>query len=165
MKPIVLLALVLAVGIATYSAAAWSAAPPSPSEKQLLKDVKTLKSQVAKLQKTSKSQTTAINNVANIAVASLAYGACSSALTADAVQGTWQIVDQIAAATQAGKTYFGAQTPVSDPVITGLLTAPACQALQVTRSQALPPTAAQFNALIGMLRGANLRQSFQLQRR
>src|SRR5947207_8564897 len=160
MKPIVLLALVLAVGIATYSAAAWSAAPPSPTEKQLLKDVKTLKSQVAKLQKTSKSQTTAINNVANIAVASLAYGACSSALTADAVQGTWQIVDQIAAATQAGKTYFGAQTPVSDS-LPGLTT-PVCQDLKVTRSQALPPTAGQFDTLIGVFRAAALRQSLQL---
>src|SRR5438094_10293553 len=123
MKHVALVAAAIAVGVATYSAAALSAAPPSPSEKQLLKDVKTLKSQVAKLQKTSKSQTTAINNVANIAVASLAYGACSSALTADAVQGTWQIVDQIAAATQAGQTHTGDQAPIPVPCIPSRWTA------------------------------------------
>ena len=163
MKPIALLALVLAVGIATYSAAAWSASPPSPTEKQLLKSVATLKVQVAKLQKSDKTQNTAINNVANVAVASLVYSACATAVTADVVQGTWQIVDQIASATQAGKTYFGAQTPVADPVLTGLLTVPACQALQVARSQALPPTAASFNSLLGVLKGSAFREGFRLQ--
>jgi phage I-like protein len=164
MKPIAVLALVLAVGVATYSAAAWSAPSATPTEKQLLRNVATLKAQVAKLQKADKAQNTAINNVASVAVGSLVYSACSSAITADAVQGTWQVVDQIAAATQAGKTYFGAQTPVADPVLTGLLTQPACQALQVTRSQALPPTAAPFNSLLGVLKGASLRQGFKLHR-
>jgi hypothetical protein len=163
MKPIAVLALVLAVGIATYSAAAWSASPPTPTEKQLLRNVATLKAQVAKLQKTQKAQTTAINTIGNLTVASLAYGACETAITADAIQGTWQVVDQIAAATQAGKTYFGAQTPVSDSVLSGLLTAPACQAASVTRSQALPPTSAQFSALLGILKSAAFRQSFRLQ--
>ena len=142
---------------------ATSAPSATPTEQKLLKSVATLKAQVAKLQKTDKTQNSNINTVANIAVSALAYGACNTAITADAVQGTWQVIDQIAAATQAGKTYFGAQTPVSDSVLSGLLTAPACQAASVTRSQALPPTAAQFNALLGVLKSAAFRQSYRLQ--
>jgi hypothetical protein len=38
---------------------------------------------------------------------------CLGAQTADLVQGTWGVVDQIAQAAQA-RTYFGAQTPVLD---------------------------------------------------
>lgn len=163
MKAIAMLALVLAVGIGAYSATAMSAPSATPTEQKLLKSVATLKAQVAKLQKTDKTQNSNINTVANIAVSALAYGACNTAITADAVQGTWQVIDQIAAATQAGKTYFGAQTPVSDSVLSGLLTAPACQAASVTRSQALPPTAAQFNALLGVLKSAAFRQSYRLQ--
>ena len=163
MKLVALLVLVLGVAIATYSAAAWSAPSATPTEAKLLKSVATLKAQVAKLQKTDKAQNTAINTIGNLTVASLAYGACETAITADAIQGTWQVVDQISAATQAGKTYFGAQTPVSDSVLSGLLTAPACQAASVTRSQALPPTAQQFNALLGILKSTAFRQSFRLQ--
>ena len=161
MKLVALLALVLAVGIATYSAAAWSAAPPSPTERQLLRDVKSLKAQVAKLQKTQKTHATAINNLGDLTVFALVYDACSSAITTDAIQGTWQIVDQIAAATQAGKTYFGVQTPVADSV--SGLTTPACQTLKVTRSQTLPPTSAQFSALLGVLKSTSLRQGFRLE--
>lgn len=161
MKPIAVLALLLAVGIATYSAAAWAASPPTSTERSLLRQVKTLKAQVAKLQKTDKTQTSAINTIGNIALSDLIYSACSTAVTADAVQGTWQVVDQIAAATQAGKTYFGAQTPVSDSV-TGL-SQTACQTTNVTRSQALPPTAAQFSALLGNFKSAALRKALRLQ--
>lgn len=163
MKAIAVLALVLAVGVGTYSATATSAPSATPTEQQLLRSVATLKAQVAKLQKTDKTQNANINTVANIALSALAYGACNTAVTADAIQGTWEVIDQIAAATQAGKTYFGAQTPVSDSVLSGLLTAPACQAASVTRSQALPPTAAQFNALLGVLKSAAFRQSYRLQ--
>src|SRR5436190_18725858 len=150
MKPVALLAVVLAVGVATYSAAAWSAAPTSPTEKQLLKQVKTLQSQVKTLQKSDKRQNTAIGQIAGFAALGAEYSICSTALTADAVQGTWEIVDQIAAATQAGKNYFGTQTPVSDS-LPGLTT-PVCQDLKVTRSQALPPTAGQFDTLISVFR-------------
>jgi hypothetical protein len=152
----------LAAAIATYTATAWSAAPPTPTEKKLLKDVRVLKSQVAKLQKTQKTQATNIENVFNIAAAAIVFSACSTEATADAVQGTWQIIDQISTATQAGKTYFGPQTAVPDTTLGGLLTAPACQALQVVRSQALPPTTAQFSALIAALTSSQLRQQLQL---
>jgi hypothetical protein len=157
-----LVAVALVAAIATYTATAWSAAPPTPTEKKLLKDVRTLKSQVTKLQKTDKTHATAINTVGDIAVAAIVFSVCSTEATADAVQGTWQIIDQISAATQAGKTYFGTQTAVPDSTLGGLLTAPACQALKVIRSQALPPTAAQFNALIAALTSSQLRHELQL---
>lgn len=162
MKLVALLALVLGVAIATYSAAAWSAPAATPTELKLQKDVRALKAQVAKLQKADKTQNTAINTIGDIALSDLIYSACVTAVTADAVQGTWQIVDQIAAATQAGKTYFGAQTPVSDSV-TGL-NQTACQTANVSRSQTLPPTSAQFTALLGNFQSALLRYN-RLQRR
>ena len=161
MKYVAVLALAVAVAVGSYAAAAWSAAPQSPTERQLVRDVKTLKAQVAKLQKTDKIQTANINTLGNIEGLAIAYAACSTAVTADVAQGTWQIVDQIAAATQGGKTYFGAQTPVSDSV--SGLNVPACQALQVARSQGLPPTVAQLDALLGVFRSAQLRQGFRLQ--
>jgi len=68
-------------------------------------------------------------------------------------------VDQIATATQAGKTYFGGQTPVTDSV--GGQSA--CQLLSITRSQGLPPTAAQLAALAGLFGSAHFRQTFHLQ--
>lgn len=152
-------AIALVIAIATYTATAWSAAAPTPTEQKLQRQINTLKSQVSKLQKTQKTQTTAINSVGDFAVAAFAFAACSTEVAADAAQGTWQVVDQIAAATQAGKTYFGPQTPVTDSDLGGLLVAPACQALKVARTQTVPPTAAQFSALMAFL------QSSQLQHR
>lgn len=152
----------LVVAIATYTATAWSAAAPTPSEQKLQRQINTLKTQVSKLQKTQKQHATAIDAIGNIAVASLVFSVCSTEATADAVQGTWQIIDQISAATQAGKTYFGAQTAVPDTTLGGLLNVPACQAFKIVRSQALPPTAAQFNALIAALTSSQLRHQLQL---
>lgn len=153
---------VLIVAIATYTATAWSAPAATPTEQKLQRQINTLKAQVSKLQKTQKQHATAIDNVFGVAATAIVFSVCSTEATADAVQGTWQVIDQISAATQAGKTYFGAQTAVPDSTLGGLLTQPACQALKVLRSQALPPTAAQFNALIAALSSSQLRQQFQL---
>jgi len=71
---------------------------------------------------------------------------CLAAGTADAFQGTWGVIDQIAQAVQT-KTYFGAQTPVND--------FNACAGLQpaVPRSHAVPPQVGFFSALIDWLHG------------
>src|SRR5262249_55511457 len=45
------------------------------------------------------------------------WSACDVVTTADALQGTWQTIDELSAATQAGKTYFGPQTPVDDTIL------------------------------------------------
>ena len=151
----------LVAAIATYTATAWSAAPPTPTEKKLLKDVRVLKSQVAKLQKDDKTLKANVNDLVGGISLALVLNACTNAVTADALQGTWQIVDQLSVATQAWKTYFGPQTAVSDS-LSGL-TAPACQALQVVRSQTLPPTSAQIDSLLGVLRSAKLQSGYRLQ--
>jgi hypothetical protein len=163
MKYGALVVIALVAAIATYTATAWSASPPTPTEKKLLKDVKTLKSQVAKLQKDDKTLTANLNDLLGGVSLSLVLNACTNAVTADAFQGTWQIIDQVSTATQAGKTYFGPQTAVSDS-LSGL-TAPACQVLQVIRSQALPPTSAQLDALLGVLRASQLTSGYRLPQR
>ena len=136
MKRLLLLGAVLAVAL--YATVAWSATPTTPTEKKLQKDVATLKAQVKALQKSA-------SNTQALAIGVALIGACNTAITADGLQGTWQVIDQLAAASQAGKTYFGPQTPVNDTVGCGLL--------GVTRSQALPPTAAPFSALLALYKG------------
>jgi hypothetical protein len=148
--------------VAAYTAGAWSAAPPTPTEKKLLRDdrkllrdVKALQAQVKTLQsqvKTDETNATKVRDLADtaalIASTGLAVSFCATAITADALQGTWQVIDQLSAATQAGKTYFGPQTPVDDTVQGQSI----CQVLQVTRSQGVPPTTATLSALLTALR-------------
>jgi hypothetical protein len=95
------------VGVAVYATAAWSASSkPDPTVARLVKDVASLKKQVATLKKTLGQDELAIG-------ATILYTVCSDEIAADALQGTWQVVDQVSAALQAGKTYFGPQTPVT----------------------------------------------------
>jgi hypothetical protein len=137
MKRILLVGAILS--IAVYAAVAQSATPPSATERQLVKDVAALKAQVKTLKK-------AVNDTRSIALGIGIIGACNTAISADGLQGTWQVIDQLAAATQAGKTYFGPQTPVSD-TIGGTQV---CSSIGVTRSAALPPSAKPFSALLAI---------------
>jgi hypothetical protein len=148
----------LIVAVATYSATAWSAGTLTPTEQKLTKDVRVLKAQVAKLQKTQKTQATQISDTQNLAAGAIVLNLCATALTADALQGTWQSIDQLAGVTQAGKVYFGPQTAVDDT----LGGQSVCQSLRIVRSQVLPPTVAQFNALLALLRSSQL-HGFKLQ--
>jgi len=144
----VLLAL---AGVAAYATSAWSASGPTPTEQRLLRDVATLKTQVRTLQKQVKN----LDANTGAAVGALAIlGVCSAELTTDALQGTWQIVDQLSAAqTEApGKTYFGAQAPV----VTTINGQDWCSLANVTRSQVLPPTVAQFLALLAPFHASDL---------
>jgi len=134
--------------VAAFAVGAWSASPPTPAERALQKDVKALKAQVKKLQSDVKTLKATDAELELVALGSLGLVMCSLAITADAFQGTWQIVDQLSTATQAGKTYFGPQAPVDDTVEGQSL----CQVLEVTRSQALPPTTAPFSAMLALLR-------------
>lgn len=142
------LALCALVGVAVYATTAWSASPPSATEQRLVKDVATLKTQVKKLQ----LQVKTLNSNTQLAVVGLAVlGVCSAELTTDALQSTWQVVDQLSAALQAGKTYFGPQTPIS-VMVAGQ---DWCAAANVTRSQVLPPTIAQYQALLAPFNSAS----------
>jgi hypothetical protein len=148
MKKGALVLIGIALVVAAYSAAAWSAAPPSPTEKALLKNVKVLQAQVKTLQSDVKKLKAQSNSTLVEADAAILLSACGIAVNADSLQGTWQVIDQLASATQAGKTYFGPQTPVVDS-IGGQ---PICQTIGVSRSQSAPPTVAQHNALLALLR-------------
>jgi hypothetical protein len=111
---------------------ATAASPTMAQFKALQKQVTTLKKQVAKLQKD-------LLDTDDLAVAVGAYGICAAANTADALQGTWQAIDQREQA-QGRQPVFGVQTPITDANV--------CQrGFNVTRSHAIPPSTTAFVAL------------------
>lgn len=120
---------------AAHATAAPSAAPTAAQFKALQKQVRALQAQVKRLQKQTR-------DLEGFAGATLELFGCQSAVTADALQSTWNVVDQIAQATQ-GKTYFSAQAPLADKG--------ACKDLKVTRSQAVPPTVAVFSSIVSLV--------------
>ena len=122
------------VAVAALVAPAGAAPPPT---QKLQREVTTLQTQVKTLQKQ-------VQELRAVTALALALDVCSVAVTADAVQGTWNVVDQIAQATQAGKVYFGAQQPLSD--------LGACDALSVKRATLVPPNVAVFNALLSIFK-------------
>jgi hypothetical protein len=147
MKRVLLAGAVLALLL--YATGAWSAAAPTPTEKKLQRDVATLKVEVKALQTNVKKLKKSVTDAQEIAIGVGVIGACNTAITADGLQGTWQVIDQLSAATQAGKTYFGQQTPVDDTIAGTSI----CQAIGVPRSHALPPTVAPFSALLALFQG------------
>jgi hypothetical protein len=127
-----------------------AAAPPTTA--QLSARLKALEAKVTRQDKTIKAQaatirrlTTAVNEAGSLAAAGLAFTACGLAVTADAVQGQFNVTDQISVNTpNVARTFFGPQTPVSDQG--------SCEALRVVRSQVIPPSTAAFSALLSLLR-------------
>jgi hypothetical protein len=153
MKRIVLFTLVLAavaLPVAQANAAQSANGPTLAQFKALQKQVAALQAQVKALQKwvpTSCTTSTCgtLKQISSLASFNYEAGICESAVISDQFQATWGVIDQLAAATQAGKTYFGPQTSISD--------AGACADLQFTRPAVNPPTAAIFSSLIALLTG------------
>ena len=103
--------------------AAAPAAAVTPFERQLQAQVKTLKKQA--------------NDARAGIVAALAFGACSTAATVDALQGTWAAFDQHFPGT------FGAQQAVNDHNT--------CSLLNITRARSqTPPNVAVLQALLNL---------------
>ena len=75
--------------------------------------IATLQKQVKTLQKQVKTLTTRVANAEDQIDANFTGDTCLGAQTADLIQGTWGVIDQIAQALQS-RTYFGAQTAVDD---------------------------------------------------
>ena len=149
------LAVAVVAAVAAFAAGAWSAAPPSPAEKKLQRDVTFLQSQVKTLRGDVKKLKTRETNTENLALGVAVFTVCSTVTTADALQGTWQVIDQLSAATQAGKTYFPPQVPLNDFVGGQSV----CQAIGVPRTLTVPPSTASFTALVALFQGAaRLRQ-------
>lgn len=129
-----------AAGTALVSRHAASAVPASQST-SLARRVAALEKKVKALQKQS--------TVTQAVVGGLTFwSVCDAVTTADALQGTWQTIDELSAATQAGKTYFGPQTPVDDTVA-GVH---ACNVTRVGRSHLVPPNITWFNYLLRVFR-------------
>src|SRR2546430_9386932 len=92
--------LVVAVGAATAYGAVGSGTRSDRASADLQTQVNLLKKQVATLQKDVKTLKTANTKIESEAVGGIVYGACAATLAADAIQGTWNVVDQIATALQ-----------------------------------------------------------------
>jgi hypothetical protein len=147
MKKIVALALA-AAALAFPAAQAQAAGPSAAQFKALQKQVAALQAQVKTLQKwvpKSCSARTCFTLPQVSGLAAFAYEAqiCQEAVLADEFQATWTVIDQLAAATQSGKTYFGPQTSISD--------AQTCSDLRITRPSVIPPNASIFSSFITLL--------------
>jgi hypothetical protein len=105
--------------------------------------VKSLSRQIKALQKEIKTLKTQVTQARAIAASSLIYSACSTAVTADALQGTWTALD--AKLTPTHGVIFGPQTPVNDYQT--------CQPLRITRAPTQqPPNVGIFNSLLALFR-------------
>ena len=99
-------ALVALAALAATAAPAQAATPTAAKIAALTKKVNTLTKQVKTLQ-------TQMTQTRRVVVVNFAAETCLAAMTADLIQGTWGVIDQIATTAQ-GKTYFGQQSAVND---------------------------------------------------
>jgi hypothetical protein len=128
MKRVLVTALIALVALAVAAPA--QAAGPT---------LKSLARQVTALQKEVKTLKKQVTEARAAAATALVYAGCSTAVTVDALQGTWTYLDQKHA------TGFGPQTPVSD--------FQTCQPLRITRAPAtVPPNTSVFNSLLALFR-------------
>jgi hypothetical protein len=102
--------IVLAAALAAFLVAApQAAAARDPNAAKIA----TLQRQVKTLQKQVKTLQTRVARNEDELAANFEGDTCLGAQTADLIQGTWGVIDQIAQALQS-RTYFGAQTAVDD---------------------------------------------------
>jgi hypothetical protein len=126
MKRVLVVALISLVAVAVVA--------PAPASGQT---IKSLARQIKALQKEVKTLKAQVTQARAVAATALVYGACSTAVTVDALQGTWTFLDQKHA------TGFGAQTPVNDYQT--------CQPLRITRAPGqVPPNTSVFNSLLAL---------------
>lgn len=122
----------IAAGVIVASLAlAGPAGAATPTEKRLQKQVTTLQKDVKALKK----KVTELERLDNL-LAALTF--CSAAITADALQSTWAVLDQ-----KAGGPLIGPQQAVNDG---GL-----CNAFMISRSGASPPNLEVFHAFFRIL--------------
>jgi hypothetical protein len=128
----------LPLTIAAVFALAAPAPAATPTERKLLRDVKVLKAQVKALQ-------TQVRQARNLALGSIVFTGCVTAVTADAFQGTWAVIDDVSNKTTQPRTWFGPQQAVND--------FQTCQEFNITRAPAqVPPNVNVFNSLLVLFR-------------
>jgi hypothetical protein len=139
----------LLTALAALFAAATVAAPAAaatPSNRQLARQVKTLQRQVKTLQRQVRTLQRQTREGQSIAAGAIVYGACLTAATADAFQGTWETIDKDAVR-DAQPEFFAPQAPIADPLNS-------CQRLEVQRqaNPAATPTTDVFAAMLNIFR-------------
>jgi hypothetical protein len=106
MRQVLAVAAFAAVGLLLAAPPAAAGAAKGPTLRSLQAQIKGLQKQVTKLKKRVSTDETFMD-------ISLAYSACSTAVTADTFQDTWTSLDSVFVA-HAWPAYFGAQTPLND---------------------------------------------------
>jgi outer membrane murein-binding lipoprotein Lpp len=139
-----LLTTIAALVAVTALAAPASAA--TPGERRLARQVKTLQRQVTTLNRQVRTLQRQMREVQSIAAGGIIFGACNAAATADALQGTWETIDQLAVAVGQPEKY-PPQTAITDPLNS-------CQTLEIQRqpNPAQVPTTNVFAALLNIFR-------------
>ena len=122
-----------AIVIALISVFALSVAAPAPAAGPT---VKSLSRQIKALQKDVKKLKADVQEARGAAATAIVYGGCVTAVTVDALQGTWTRLDA-----QFGQPVFGPQTPVSD--------FDTCRLIRITRQPTQsPPNVSVFSSLL-----------------
>ena len=128
---------VLVVGAAPASAAT----PLARKVTTLQRQVTTLQRQVRTLQRQATTLRRQAQQATEGAGAAIAFSACAVAVTGDAFQNTWAVVNQV-----ANRAVFPAPQTLDDEGT--------CTALRITRQPTqVPPTVAPFSALLQLLSG------------
>lgn len=135
MRRLILITLALAAALVL---AAPSSAARAPTNRQLAKQIKTLQAQVKALQRQ-------VTQARNLALGGLVLTGCVTAVTADAFQGTWGVIDEVSNRAQPARTWFGPQTVTND--------FQTCQDWRITRTPTQsPPNVNVFNSLLALFR-------------
>jgi hypothetical protein len=141
MRQVLAVAAVVAVALLVASPPAGAGAAKGPTLRSLQRQITTLQKQVKTLKKR-------VTDAEDIAVLGVAFGVCSTAVSADTFQDTYTGLNGYFAA-HSLPAYFGAQTPVSDYG--------ACQALSIVRKHNQnPPTTSVMGALVDLFKGSAL---------
>jgi hypothetical protein len=136
----------LTIFVATAaSGASRGQAPQAAANASLVQTVNSLASRVKALERKTKALQSRVAFLTRELSANYAGDACVVGLTADELQDTWGVIDQVATAAQ-GKTYFGPQTALNDKGACEGLSGPTVPRLTV--SPTTVPTIAAFNPLI-----------------
>jgi hypothetical protein len=139
MQTRVLILVIAAILVGMYAAHSQAAGTASSPDRRVAK----LQRQVTSLQKQVTLLNVRVRSISSALGAGFEGNTCGLALTADLIQGTWGVIDQMAQALQ-GRTYFGPQTQVNDfrncaDLINPTVPRPTIQ---------VPPTIAPFQPLI-----------------
>ncbi len=126
----------IAILVAAVSLVATTSAPAATP---LQRQVTTLRRQVTTLQRQVRTLQRQVRDARDFGIVSGQVAFCLGAITADALQNTWAVINQ-----NEGRPIFGAPQIVNDRGI--------CSALRVPRQPTqVPPTISPFSALFALL--------------